>query len=172
VDVSAASKFDNQWHLVTCVRDITAKKLRVYLDGEFAKETTDNTTSIGEASDFIIGNRNVNFDNPYTGSLDDLRIYKSALSAAEIYALYKSAPIFTGIEETIKEIPYKAYISNNILSVESQNTEMVEIYSIHGLKLFSGNKDAGYTEFRIPDIGKGIIIIKGSSGWSNKAIVF
>lgn len=172
VDISASNMFDNKWHHITCIRDILNKKLIVYLDGRLAKEVTDNTTNIGEASPLILGNRNTNFDNPYTGSFDDLRIYKSALTASEVYDIYKEATIQTGIETINKNTSFKAFINDQVLFIESEEAETIEIYSIHGIKIFSQSKDAGYSEFRINNIGKGIFIIRGSSGWSKKEIVF
>lgn len=88
VEVTANTKFNNEWHHLACVRDLDNKKLLMYMDGEKFGEKADATLGIGEASDLIIANCNVNFNTPYKGDMDDLRIYNSALRADEIKALF------------------------------------------------------------------------------------
>ncbi len=91
VDIAGANKwFNNTWHHLACVRDITSDKLIVYVDGAKVGEKTDGSGAIGETGDLIIGNRNGYFDNPYIGSLDELALYGVALTSDEINDIFLS----------------------------------------------------------------------------------
>ncbi len=45
---------DNNWHLITCERNVINDKLRIYIDGNYNNETTDTTTSTPTYSVFNI----------------------------------------------------------------------------------------------------------------------
>ncbi|SMC79372.1 PKD repeat-containing protein [Pedobacter nyackensis] len=82
--------YDNVWHHVVCVRQ--GLVTRVYVDGVKAKEVT-STNGIKEVSNtgnFKIGAQEgaTSFSNYFNGQLDDMIIYKKALSQAEITALF------------------------------------------------------------------------------------
>lgn len=79
------SVFDGKWHHVVAVRDVAAKMLFLYVDGQPVESCNDNTGSLKcGAEDFVIGNVNVGFDNPYKGLLDELSIYRGAMSASKV----------------------------------------------------------------------------------------
>jgi hypothetical protein len=65
----------------------------------------------------------------------------------------------------------QAYVSNNRLYVSSPSAEQISVYSIGGLPVYSGRKDAGAVTFDIRHLPGGVYIIKGSSGWVRKGIV-
>ena len=89
IDVSGANKwFDSKWHHLVCIRDIENKLLLLYVDGAKIAEKADGTAGIGNNGDLIIGNRNGYFDNPYPGSLDELKIFNIALKATEVNDLF------------------------------------------------------------------------------------
>ncbi|MFV0469369.1 MAG: LamG-like jellyroll fold domain-containing protein [Dysgonomonas sp.] len=87
IDVAATTYLDNNWHHIACVRSLEEGKLLVYLDGMFVQETADKTGAIGEDSELIIGN-SAFLTNPFEGSLDELKIFDSALTPDEINKLY------------------------------------------------------------------------------------
>lgn len=77
--------FDNQWHHVVMVRDTYQGKLFLYVDGQLAAEGADSTGAVNcDAEDLVIANANVNFDNNFTGALDEIYIYKGAMSAEKV----------------------------------------------------------------------------------------
>ena len=79
------SVFDGKWHHVVAVRDVAAKMLFLYVDGQLVESCNDNTGTLKcGAEDFVIGNVNVGFDNPYKGLLDELSIYRGAMSASKV----------------------------------------------------------------------------------------
>ena len=101
IDVPASDYFDNRWHFLACVRDVDSKEIIMYIDGERVGSTTDKTGDISETENMVIGNRNVLFDNPYQGALDELTISTGALSAATVKKMYgEHKEAAAGIDET------------------------------------------------------------------------
>ncbi len=90
--VADATKwFDGEWHYLVAVRDTYSKKLIMYVDGEAVGEADDATGAIEcAAEDLIVGNVNVNFNNSYIGDIDELSIYRGAMSAAKVSERYQT----------------------------------------------------------------------------------
>jgi hypothetical protein len=80
--------FDNKWHHVVAIRDVEADQIRIYMDGVLKGSKTDGTGNIAQTEDLVIGNTNVNFVNAFGGSLDEISIYKGALTAEEVLENY------------------------------------------------------------------------------------
>ena len=59
---------------------------------------------------------------------------------------------------------------NNTLSVSSPYNERIEIYSITGTLIFNQQKAEGEVKYNIGNLPGGIIIVKGSSGWTEKIL--
>jgi hypothetical protein len=95
-------------------------------------------------------------------------------------ALYQAANVwkdFKTIEEsdfsglnTVQSPLFSAYVSNNILSVNSIVAETVTVYSLLGSRLLSVEKPAGAFNFSVEKIQDRVLIVKGSSGWVQKLI--
>jgi hypothetical protein len=84
---STTSFADSNWHLVTAVREATA--ITVYIDG-VKVATNASLTSTGHLSGsnptFYVGIDSDGTSNPWTGFIDEVRVYNHALTAAEILA--------------------------------------------------------------------------------------
>ena len=115
--LAATKYFTGDWVHVVIMRDINAKKLRIYTNGAFTNEKTDDTGTaigIGEATDLVIGNIGALelFANttpaPYKGKLDELKIFNYALSASEIATIYNN---------TIINAPSNVTFQTNITAV-------------------------------------------------------
>lgn len=78
---------DNKWHHVVAVRDIKAKKIKLYIDGIFhgENEGIDNGESVATSAGILIGKYSsyIN-DYSFTGTIDEVKIYNKALTSAEI----------------------------------------------------------------------------------------
>jgi hypothetical protein len=74
------------WHHALFV--FTGGAYQIYLDGEHVGATTYGTPAIESGDEVAIGHSSL---TPILGSLDDVRIYDRALSAAEVLALYKES---------------------------------------------------------------------------------
>lgn len=64
----------------------------------------------------------------------------------------------------------KVFISDNNLCVNSVNSERIFIYSPTGSMLLSKEKPAGTMQIPLKNIRTNILIVKGSSGWSEKVV--
>ena len=81
----ASKVLNGQWHHIVAVRDVVAKQLLLYIDGELIGTQADGTGAINcPTEDFVIGNVNVAFNNPFNGMLDELSIYRGAMSPAKV----------------------------------------------------------------------------------------
>ena len=86
---------DMDWHSVLVIRNTNEDKYELYVDTEYIS-TTDNTNTIISISRLQIGcmydgNHGSGWD-PFTGMIDEVRIYNRALSEAEIQALMTGGP--------------------------------------------------------------------------------
>ncbi|MFV2060807.1 MAG: DUF6701 domain-containing protein [Gammaproteobacteria bacterium] len=91
LDTTSAVITRNQWHFVSAVHDVTAKKRSIYVDGNLvAQDSTAYSnswgTDNGQAS--IGGETNASGEaNPrwrFSGNIDELRVYNIALTGTEI----------------------------------------------------------------------------------------
>lgn len=82
---------DNNWHHMVVVRNITDDSVYLYMDGVMTKANEDLTTvSTSSATDLYIG-KWTNYDAySLNGSIDDIGIWKQALTACEIQDLYNA----------------------------------------------------------------------------------
>lgn len=88
----------NNWHMITGTFDGTVAKL--YVDGTL-KGTKESSVepSWGQATGFVIGKMSYYYSNqptayfPFAGSISDVRIYATALSADDIKELYQTSGI-------------------------------------------------------------------------------
>lgn len=74
---------DSHWHLVTGVTNATTEQ--IYWDG--VQKGTWVATAVAGTNPFHIGKETVH-NNFFNGSIDDVRVYNRALSAAEVQQLY------------------------------------------------------------------------------------
>lgn len=101
IQVALAPFSTGEWVHLTVVRDTAAKQLRFYANGVLLAPSVpeksagskrsdrtgvDITGSIANPQRLTIGDAN-SLDNPYPGDLDDLRLYRSALTEAQIAEL-------------------------------------------------------------------------------------
>lgn len=83
--------YDANWHHIVCVRNTTTGTLSLYIDGKlFDSDTSLSATGSLENSDSLTyGSRNtVNDTDDFNGDLDELKIYRAALSAADVQVEY------------------------------------------------------------------------------------
>lgn len=94
---TAAGCFNGEWTYVVCVRDTYTKELKLYVNGALAASSAYSTGDVTDNNEpLTIGNVNVNFDNPFTGAIDEFTIYSGAMSEAKVKARYEEG-MATGI---------------------------------------------------------------------------
>lgn len=100
----------------------------------------------------------------YNGSIDDVRIYKKALSTQDINTLLllTSTNNIEKIENSIQIFPNPATDNLNITSNNNSKINLIEIYSINGQKVksFSDNQINHFLRFNISDLSVGSYFIK------------
>ncbi len=82
---------DNNWHLITGVRDVAAGKIYLYFDGVRQATTADSSIGdFGTATGVLLGCHGTSVCSAFwlKGLMDDARIYNRALSPAEVAQLY------------------------------------------------------------------------------------
>lgn len=87
---STASVPTGSWHHVAGTFD--GKELAVYIDGQLAATTAvKGSLSPSTGTNLMVAADPINPVNKLTGSVDEMRVYSRALSAAEIAALYTAS---------------------------------------------------------------------------------
>jgi len=81
---------DNDWHMITGVRNCTSGYLYLYVDGVGDGSVVDTVVGYSNNALLEIGVRKVN-ESFMIGCIDDVRIYNRVLSVSEILALYNGA---------------------------------------------------------------------------------
>ncbi|MBI4127699.1 MAG: DUF2341 domain-containing protein, partial [Parcubacteria group bacterium] len=84
---SITSVTDNSWHFGTCVYD--GANLTLYVDGVRENSSSISTPGTSASAGWNIGRHNAG-TSFFNGSIDDVRIYNRALSAAEVSSLYNA----------------------------------------------------------------------------------
>jgi hypothetical protein len=85
--VSATSYLDNNWHHCAVTYDGTTTTL--YLDGAKKSSTTGYTYNTDPARSIVVAGNEIDKSGwEWVGNLDDIRVYKRALSATDISTLY------------------------------------------------------------------------------------
>jgi hypothetical protein len=128
---------DDAWHYIVGVRNKTDGKVYVYLDGidnqsgGVADTTTGDFTSFDSGGGLCVGRSPYN--NEYvTGSVDEIRVIKSALSSSWIateYANQNAPATFSscGTEESLTS--YRFRITIDRTKVTGSNTNFVYLFS-------------------------------------------
>lgn len=89
--ISTTTYNDNIWHHFACVKNSTS--IALYMDG--ALDTTDNSleapTSYHNSHPIVVGGYGITDDgDEFDGQLDDIKIYRTALTSSELTADYVS----------------------------------------------------------------------------------
>lgn len=91
IDLSGPNVLDGKWHLGVGTYDAATQKMSLYLDGQLAVSQSVSGNIVPGTYPLYIGrDGRLGYDRGFYGSIDDVRIYNQALSAAEIQALYNS----------------------------------------------------------------------------------
>ncbi len=142
ISVDGTSYFDDEWHFIACVRDVDNDMIAMYLDGTKVAESTDNTGGIGETGDLIIGNCNGNFNTPYPGLLDELKVYHLALKSSEVQNIYLD-DVSTFVPAVEKSLDVEVYPNpfENTLTVVAEEASLqnatLQLYNLTGSVLYS-----------------------------------
>ncbi|MFD2161315.1 LamG-like jellyroll fold domain-containing protein [Paradesertivirga mongoliensis] len=85
--LSSSTFLNNTWVHMVFVRDVAAKKLRIYRNGALVTEANDNTANgIGGTEPLNIANSN-DLNSSFKGMLDEIKLFNYALTASDIAGL-------------------------------------------------------------------------------------
>jgi hypothetical protein len=59
-------------------------------------------------------------------------------------------------------------LTSDILTVTNPSSESVTVYSLSGTLLYRTSKDQGSTVINVGHLPRGVLIVRGSSGWVRK----
>src|SRR3989344_5626842 len=89
ITTSGLNLSNGLWHQAMAVRDVDSDRLFIYVDGEIKKSGTDTTTkNLTPAVNLLIGQKISSSTAYFNGSMDEVRIYKRALSYEQAKVLY------------------------------------------------------------------------------------
>ncbi|MDR0612570.1 MAG: cadherin-like beta sandwich domain-containing protein, partial [Dysgonamonadaceae bacterium] len=100
-------------------------------------------------------------------SAEDKRCYR----AYWIRITREAPPVTTGLDEAGAPAAVQVYTANGRLYVNSPATEHINIYSVTGKLLYSFYKPAGAFTSPFTVHPSPVLIVKSSSGWSEKLVV-
>jgi hypothetical protein len=159
VGTSADSIHPGTWYFSAFVR--TGDTLRFYLNDKkvagFESIVPEDPSLLNDSMNYI--GKSHWIDNTLTGMVDDLRIYKHALTEAEILALYG----VTRVDETKLETPL-VYSSDRTLYIKLRDNEnaSLRVFNILGQEVYS---KANLKNLNTIDIGQsGIYIVQVKKG--------
>lgn len=102
----------------------------------------------------------------------ELLVYEGAKSAYEAAPVWSDFGTITGILSTAFSGPLREFsvnYSQGKLRINTPDSEYISLYTVNGNLVYSGKKLPGEVTVHL-NIQKGIIIVKGSTGWSRKVI--
>lgn len=88
--ISTANPQANQWHHLAVTYDRPTGTARVYLNGVLRSEQNIGVFTPHTRGDLTIGMRHSQTDARFLGLLDEIRVYKGAISSNDVYDLYES----------------------------------------------------------------------------------
>lgn len=154
----------NTWYFVVGVRE--SNLVKVYVNGVLEDTDTGSSSPINYGASPIasIGEKNGDLPGFFNGVIDDVRIYKRALSLTDIQTLNNLVSIDenNNLEHNFFVYPNP---TSNLITITSQKNravDMIEIYSVNGQKVksFSKTQINGSSQFDISDLIDGSYFIK------------
>lgn len=96
---------DGEWHHLVCVRDTSANKVIVYVDGTEDSRNDVQGFDIGSPQGFYMGSKD-STAGWFNGSLDEVRVYNDTLTSGEVLSLYNQ-----GREEILGSVDLSNLVS-------------------------------------------------------------
>ncbi len=127
--VGTEDYLDGKWHYVAGVRDTRSGMAYLYIDGKLEDNITDTTNTTIDSGEIHIGN-NVNGNYWFNGTIDEVRIWRRALSPQEINASYNAGlhglyANYTGLENG--NYTFRAYAQDLAGNVNQTQERTIKI---------------------------------------------
>lgn len=164
----------NEWYHIVGVRDISDYTLYTYLNGEeistvedglFGSMTNFEDLSFGSVVHGVqttAGETNF-WDSNFEGSLDEVQLYNTALSAEEVKTMYDSymnpSAVNDKYVDNLEIAPNP--VTNNLMLQNATNIAKVEIYNLTGALVKTINsQNAVLINANVEDLSTGMYVIK------------
>lgn len=104
---------DNKWHFFSAVKTGTTS-MTIYVDGiQYQTDSSITNSTLANADSFYIGIDGDGTSNDYTGFIDEVKVYRSARTAAEIKADYLGETPSRGVTASFG--PDQSYLTNGLV---------------------------------------------------------
>jgi hypothetical protein len=64
----------------------------------------------------------------------------------------------------------KIWLHGGALHVHTPQAERIEVYTLSGQLFYAARKNAGQAIFNLTTLPRGVLIVRGANGWSEKII--
>jgi hypothetical protein len=156
---------EKDWVNIVCVRDVEKDSMFVYLNGILLDKCKDIIVDeIANDGDLYIGTV-PSFKTDCKGAIDEVKIFKGALTDAEILAIaqdYGFDPIPTAIA-SIKTGPEVSIYPNPVsqkLYIKNAGNSVISVYSMNGTLMRTFTNTEKDAELNVSEMHAGIYILK------------
>jgi Flp pilus assembly protein protease CpaA len=73
--------------------------------------------------------------------------------------------------ESVNSNKAEVTLADRILTITSASAEQIEVYSLTGALLYKASKAAGTATINISHLPKGVLIVRGNTGWTQKIVL-
>ncbi len=141
-DVAAATAYDGQWHMLTATNDRDGNA-SLYVDGSLAAtdDISDLQGTLTSIYPLTLGEDGLG-NYPYSGKIDDVRIYSYVMDANGVAGIYGKAVVMTDPEDQAIDDPGNATFTVTTLNVTTwqwysstdpnTNTSIDDIFLVDG----------------------------------------
>lgn len=142
---------DGEWHHLVFIRT-SENILKMYVDSFLEKEIQDFTTcSFDNSSPLRIGKRGATLNAPdeehtYKGAIDDIKIYRRALTASEIEILFEEASSSNSEAENLNKNSLFPNPSEGLVFISGDDFTSLKVFNSSGKIILSQNAKAKFID--------------------------
>ena len=175
VQVQLTNAPTGQWQHLAVAFDGVAGFIRMYVNGQLVATNAAPASLLANAHEVSIGNRPSTADAylyPFTGQIDDVRVYTRALSATDVQALYAQAPLLPVVFYT-QPVGSARWVGDAyLLSATADGTPPLTYQWQKGGANVPGATTASllFTNLQLTDAGNYSLQVSNAAGPSNSVI--
>jgi hypothetical protein len=150
-----------QWYMVTIA--VNNDSFFCYLDSSLVGARVNNKVkSIDGMAKTVIGSSRGGFNSYWGGKIDDITVWNSYLTPAQVKALYKSESQNTTGIATVTPQPVNVYPIpfNQFVCIELPDASDIRISSMTGQLIYSTRSPGGKTEMPTDTLAPGLYVLE------------
>lgn len=132
--------FTGEWFNLSLINDVTKDSVYIYLNGILTGNVPNSTLlPTNNISDMTFGNNSLH-NRPFSGCMDEIRIYNRVLSEDELLEIVNEIPV--SVNDIYPDNIFKVYPnpSSNIFSIQGENITKIEVINELGQIILQTNK--------------------------------